>query len=161
MAKLVIGTLDSIEATDAVIEDLEKAGFKRKEIFVTGPPLSAGSGTGTGAGAASGLAPMLKKQGVPSQDAGEFAEAVRRGKALISVRTEKEDRAEKAADIMARHHVGGPLTDRTEAGEIVAPVLEEELKSGKRVRVYTHVTEQPVEEDITLPEAEKEKLEKK
>lgn len=138
------------------------------------PPTGTSAGGGAGAGTASDLAPMLERQGVPRGDARDFADSVRRGKALISVRTEKQNKAEEAAEIMARHHVSGPMFDRektasreaedvsrrTETGErdIVVPVVEEELKVGKRtversrVRVYTEVSERPVEEDVTLHE---------
>ena len=174
MAKLIIGTLDSIEDTDAVIKDLEDAGFERKDIFVTGPPAGRGTGTGAGAATVSDLAPILVHQGVPQDDAREFAGAVQQGKALISCRTGSDKKAELAEEIMARHHAKGPMFERegtemreagmesrrTEVreGEVVIPVVEEALRVGKRtversrVRVYTHVTERPVEEDVDLRE---------
>ena len=49
-------------------------------------------------------------------------------------------------------------TEINRAGETVIPVIEEELEVGKRevqsggVRVYTHVTQTPVEENVTLRE---------
>jgi uncharacterized protein (TIGR02271 family) len=51
-----------------------------------------------------------------------------------------------------------PVQNLNAQGEAVLPVVEEELAVGKRqverggVRVYTHVTEQPVQEQVTLHE---------
>jgi uncharacterized protein (TIGR02271 family) len=67
---------------------------------------------------------------------------------------------------MSRNQGAAPFTDeqamrdrenfRNQQGKIAIPVIEEELQVGKRavrkggVRVYSHVVERPVEENITL-----------
>ncbi len=80
-----------------------------------GPVLAAGplaaalggvAGAGAGAiagGAAGGLIGGLTDMGVTEQQAGFFAEGVRRGGSLVTVRTE-DPRTEVAKDVMNRHH---------------------------------------------------------
>lgn len=72
-----------------------------------GPALAAGplatmlAGAGVGA-AAGGLAGMLLDLGIPDQEAGYYAEGVRRGGTLVVVKT-SEDSANQAAAILSRH----------------------------------------------------------
>jgi uncharacterized protein (TIGR02271 family) len=118
--------------------------------------------------------------GLPAEDIRHYAEGVRRGGLLVTVETD-ESHADRAARILAEHGAVDieeratqwqqpgttpPATARTDtagepmrgAEEAKIPVVEEELKVGKRavkhggVRVYTHVTERPVDEDVTLRE---------
>jgi uncharacterized protein (TIGR02271 family) len=68
---------------------------------------SAGAGAvaGAGIGAASGgLIGGLVGLGIPDEDANFYAEGVRRGGTLLTVRT-SDDLAERAADIMSRYNV--------------------------------------------------------
>lgn len=69
-------------------------------IIAAGPLVAAFAGAGVGA-AAGGLVGALTASGVPEEDAGHFAEGVRRGGTLVSVTTD-DDRAQTAADIMTR-----------------------------------------------------------
>jgi uncharacterized protein (TIGR02271 family) len=148
-------------------------------VIAAGPIAAALTGAGIGA-VAGGLIGGLTSQGVSEEDAGYYAEAVRRGGALVTVRA-SDDVAERAAEIMERHNAhdvenraemwrksgwtgfdptARPLADDEvgQEGEQVLPVVEEELKVGKReverggVRVYTHVSEEPVEQQVTLRE---------
>ncbi|BBA36175.1 uncharacterized protein sS8_4245 [Methylocaldum marinum] len=125
--------------------------------------------------------------GLPAEDIRYYAEGVRRGGLLVTVETD-ESHADRAARILAEHGAVDieeratqwqqpgttpPAAGRTDtaaepmpgapepargAEEAKIPVVEEELKVGKRavkhggVRVYTHVTERPVDEDVTLRE---------
>ena len=80
-----------------------------------GPVLAAGplaaalggvAGAGAGAiagGAAGGLIGGLTDMGVTEQQAGYFAEGVRRGGSLVTVRTD-DPQTERAKDVMNRHH---------------------------------------------------------
>ncbi|WP_133718835.1 DUF2382 domain-containing protein [Methylocaldum gracile] len=119
--------------------------------------------------------------GLPAEDIRYYSEGVRRGGLLVTVETD-ESHADRAAEILEEHGAvnieeragqwqqtgmtqqptmgkAGTTTEpmRT-AEEAKIPVVEEELKVGKRavkrggVRVYTHVMERPVDEDITLRE---------
>lgn len=169
-----------------------------------GPVLAAGpllgfTAAGAGLGAATGgLLNGLVAAGVPQNEAGYYAEGVRRGGTLVTVNTDDRN-AQRASDIMTRagavdidersaswtasgwkgwNEKAQPYTadqldkfrststatntnrtmNQTGQAETVLPVVEEQLKVGKReverggVRVYTRVTEKPVEEQVTLRE---------
>jgi len=175
-------------------------------IVAAGPLVATltGAGVGAAAGAAlGGLVGALTKVGVPEHDAHFYAEAVRRGGALVIVRAE-DDRVDDIADILGEHGAvdvdkrrefllkSGFTTHNPEAEPYTAeqiarereayrahltaagaaagqarvvdettvtvPVVEEELKVGKRlverggVRVFTHVHEVPVQEQVNLRE---------
>jgi uncharacterized protein (TIGR02271 family) len=187
------------------------AGLGAMAIPGVGPILAAGplagALVGAGAGAVTGgVVGGLIDMGVPEEDAGYYAEGIRRGGTLVSVRTD-DDMANEAAAIMNRYN---PVDldsraaswqeagwtgydadadyydtdmiaterdsysdrrtnytmdrdvdmdiDREVDGERVIPVVEEEIRVGKRtvqrggVRVHTDVEEMPVEEDVTLRE---------
>ncbi|MEO5700908.1 MAG: general stress protein [Casimicrobiaceae bacterium] len=70
-------------------------------IIAAGPIVAALTGAGVGA-VAGGLIGGLTDLGVDEKDAEYYAEAVRRGGALVTVRAD-ESRAGNAADIMRRH----------------------------------------------------------
>src|SRR3569833_3188380 len=119
--------------------------------------------------------------GVPREEAGYYAEAVRRGGALVTVRAE-DDMAERVADILQRNDAidiqrqaetwrtrgwtgfdenAQPLNHEDihrERGAVL-PVVEEQLRVGKREverggeRVYSRMTEPPVEQAVPLREA--------
>lgn len=91
-----------------------------------GPVLAAGplaaalggvAGAGAGAitgGVAGGLIGSLTDMGVTEQQAGYFAEGIRRGGTLVTVRTDDDDTTERAKDTMNRHH---PVDINERAGE--------------------------------------------
>jgi uncharacterized protein (TIGR02271 family) len=140
---------------------------------LTGTALGAGVGAATG-----GLIGYLTEAGVPEAEAGYYAEAVRRGSTLVTVQA-SEAEAQRVAQVLeesgARDLEGmaeewrrggwtgfdstaAPAASRERAGEErrTIPVTEERLEVGKRqvpsggVRVYSRVTEQPVEEEVRL-----------
>ena len=148
-------------------------------VIAAGPRGAALTGAGVGA-VAGGLIGALTHAGVPREEAGYYAEAVRRGGALVTVRAE-DDMAERVADILQRNDAidiqrqaetwrtsgwtgfdenAQPLNHEDihrERGAVL-PVVEEQLRVGKReverggVRVYSRMTEQPVEQAVTLRE---------
>jgi len=67
-------------------------------IVAAGPLAATLAGAGVGA-VAGGLIGGLTRVGVPEEEANAYAEAVRRGGALVTVRAE-DDRAEEAAELM-------------------------------------------------------------
>jgi len=79
-------------------------------VLAAGPlatAISAITGAGVGAmagGAAGGLLGALVDLGLPEETAGNYAEGVRRGGTLVTVRTE-DHQAEEARRIMNRHNV--------------------------------------------------------
>src|SRR4029079_9382938 len=70
-------------------------------IIAAGPIVSLLTGAGVGA-VAGGLIGGLTDVGVSESDAEYYAEAVRRGGALVTVRAD-DARAERAADVMRAH----------------------------------------------------------
>jgi uncharacterized protein (TIGR02271 family) len=116
-----------------------------------------------------------------SDDRSYYEEGLRRGGILVSVRAE-ERLIDRVAEIMSEHGAidideraeqwrssgwtpqateetaAGPAAGRTSQGpgDVTLPVIEEQLKVGKReggrrgVRIYRQVTEQPVEETVRL-----------
>ncbi len=157
MAKTVIGLFDDPRQAQHIVQALGDAGFRREDIRTLTRPEEASVGT-------------LSAHGVPEAEAQAYAEAVRRGGALVLVDA-ADDRADRAAAIMER----SPAVDREarmgadaarergragtregETGEVKVPVVEEELQVGTRqvrrggVRLYSRVTERPVEETVRL-----------
>ena len=152
-------------------------------VIAAGPIAAALIGAGAGA-VAGGLIGALTDIGVPEEEAGLYAEGVRRGGALLALRTDEAE-AEGAIDIMERFNPvdidtrsaewrqsgwtgteaaasGAATLGRTHAttgsdeDEVSIPIVEEEVKVGKRavqsgaVRVRSYVTERPVEETVEL-----------
>ncbi len=74
-----------------------------------GPAVGAGAllttlaGAGVGA-AAGGLVGALIGAGIPEEEAHVYAEAVRRGAALVTIQTDTDEEAYRAADILNRHN---------------------------------------------------------
>jgi len=189
-------------------------------IVAAGPLIAALTGAGVGA-VAGGLIGALTDIGVPEEEAGYYAEGVRRGGTLVTINAE-ESMVDQAIDILEDHNAVDveqralswkqsgwtgysstakpytadeitrereryrtttptPSTVSTVAAgaaatstrpippqpnrrdtsvtggkETTLPVIEEEVQVGKRtvsrggVRVYTRVTEKPVEEQVQL-----------
>ncbi len=122
MAKIAIGMFESAAAAEAAVRELTGQGFRPEEVELvtghadpeTGPPVggpledmgteSSGPGVGTGVAGATyhaNLIRVLSNMGVPQHSAEEYAEGVRRGSALVLVKTD-DDRADVAADVLNR-----------------------------------------------------------
>ena len=159
MAKTVIGLFDDRREAQQVVQALVEDGFRREDIHTVTSQEEASVGT-------------LTARGVPETEAQYYAEGLRRGGALIIVEA-ADDRADRAVAIMERYPAvdlegrtaAAPALEReragthkVETGDVNIPVVEEELQVGTRqvrrggVRLYTHVTEQPVEETVRLRE---------
>ena len=157
MAKTVIGLFDDHREAQPIVHALVDDGFRREDIRTLTRQEEASVGT-------------LSAHGVPEAEAQAYAEAVRRGGAVVLVDA-ADDRANRAVAIMER----APAVDRetrtgagaarergragareVETGDVKVPVVEEELHVGTRqvqrggVRLYTRVTERPVEETVRL-----------
>jgi uncharacterized protein (TIGR02271 family) len=157
MAKTVIGLFNDRREAQQVVQALVDDGFRREDIRTLTRQEEASVGT-------------LSAYGVPEAEAQAYAEAVRRGGAVVLVDA-ADDQADRAVAIMERYPAGdlegrtaaGSAREReragtreVEAGDIKVPVVEEELQVGTRqvrrggVRLYTRVTERPVEETVRL-----------
>ena len=111
--------------------------------------------------------------GADENDQDYYGHGVTSGGALLSV-TVPDERVDSTRALLEQYGAsefeGGRATRATSArslgasagtgttGEVAIPVVEEELQVGKRevsrggVRVYSHVTERPVEENVRLRE---------
>jgi len=183
------------DAMDSVYEEMDE---DEVPVAVGAGPASSSAGIGEGIGLGTGVSNRgglfggLYSQSVMGEDAGFYAEGIRRGGAVLTVQTDDEevDRAEailnrygavdidersskwreqgwsgydpnarplsvdRAAEERSRYESSSSTGDK----ETKIPVVEEELQVGKRqvrsggVRVYSHVTEKPVEEKVQLRE---------
>lgn len=108
-------------------------------VIAAGPLAAALTSAGIGA-AAGGLLGALSHLGVPEQDAGFYAEAVRRGGALVSVHTHA-DTFDTALQIFSQH--GAAEVDERISPERDAnsDLLPSQVHPLNRVRVYPR--EQP------------------
>jgi uncharacterized protein (TIGR02271 family) len=121
-------------------------------LVVAGP--LAGALVGAGAGSATGgLVGALVGSGIPEDRAAQYEEGVKNGGIVLGFSPRDEHDA--------TYFESDWNTNRAEAvynGETTIPVVEEELKVGKReverggVRVESRVTETPVEEQVHLRE---------
>jgi uncharacterized protein (TIGR02271 family) len=154
-------------------------------VLAAGPLVAALTGAGVGA-VAGGLIGALTSAGVPEEHARYYEEGIRRGGTLVTVAASDSD-ADEVMDIMNRHNpvdieerasqwretgtattgtaaamttraAATPAQSRNVEGQQSIPVVEEELRVGKRdverggIRVYTRMEERPVEEQVNLRE---------
>ena len=147
-------------------------------VIALGPLATALTGAGIGA-AAGGLIGAMTSMGVPEEDAHHYAGRVKEGDALVMVKT-SDERAQAAAALLEGYGAenvderdGGkdrvsngtaPVATPRKVAETSAsngtsiPVVEEELTVGKRavsrggIRVFSHMTETPVTEQVQLRE---------
>lgn len=134
-------------------------------IIAAGPIASALAGAGVGA-VAGGLIGGLTQMGVPEEEAHYYAEGVKRGGTLVTVHA-RNDEAANCAERLMQSHGAVDIENRAStwkqqgwggrfSEDQVFPVAEEQLAVGKRkvsqgrARVYSHVTETPVEETVQL-----------
>lgn len=157
MTQTIVGLFDDHSDAHRAVEELQSSGFDNGAIQ-----------TITSAeGSASALRDLTATISEP--DVHFYQEGVRRGGTLVTVLAD-ETRASEAARILSRYNMVDVDTRNAEyrsAGanvnlrdyhdqDVVLPVVEEELQVSKRsvergrFRVYTRVTERPVEQQVTL-----------
>jgi hypothetical protein len=83
---VIVGLLKDAHQARGVIRALDDAGFSGDDIDMAG-----------------GLLSQLLARGIPDEDAHAFAEGVRRGGAIVCVRTDDEEEAAEAAELMCAH----------------------------------------------------------
>ena len=102
-----------------------------------------------------GIQGALMRLGVSAADAARCVSGVKGGAVLEAVIVDDSKEA-VTLDVMRRHATNGGRVRPDE--EIVIPVIEEELRIGKRdidaggVRITTHVSALPVEKTVTVRE---------
>jgi uncharacterized protein (TIGR02271 family) len=151
----VIALYEDRKVCRSALDELVEHGFEKERISVVS------NGHDTTGRTEKELMRDLDARNVPRDDAERYIESVRRGRALVLVDT-NDERASEASSILDRHTPVDfePETGRASMGESSQrmDVVEEEVKIGKRpvqrggVRIHTHVTERPVEENIELRE---------
>jgi uncharacterized protein (TIGR02271 family) len=173
MRKTVVGTFDSAAEAEQVAVLLMERGFDRNDIDVRAT--GATKGTTTSSHESTSWWEWLFGE---SEDRSYYSERMNRGGAILAVTTD-EGGAERARRLMAAEGGDVEASEQAEAppaqpiregsaqreqtagrpgSEEVLPVVEERLRIGKRpvasgaVRVYSRVTERPVEERVPLRE---------
>ena len=86
MATVIVGLVGNAHQARGLIRALDDAGFSGEDIDMSG-----------------GLLSELIARGVPDEEAGLYAEGVRRGGAIVCVRTDDEEEAAEAAELMSGH----------------------------------------------------------
>lgn len=172
MAKNVVGLFNTINDAQSAVSELQQAGFDRSTVSLIQR-------------SSSQLTSIFGQLGIPDEDAGIYQDGVQSGGALVVVQQVNDRDANRAAEILDRHNLidisqRGRMTQHStqrtsasaqtsgqastgtqrrgyyEGGEMVIPIVEEELSVGKRevesggVRVETRVEERPVNEQVTL-----------
>ncbi len=181
--RTVVGVFDDDSTAHQAVEQLAAAGFSRDRIEVSsghsyGDDAARGN-TGltgnspsdrSGGGIGGFLSRLFGSDEDNEKDA--YAEAVRRGGTVVCVTTEeaRQDRAVEILDGLGAVDIDQQVAawkqsgytsenaSRSNAGDRSIPVVEEQLRVGKRavqrggVRVYSRVVEAPVEQQINLRE---------
>ena len=177
MAKTIVGTFDNLREAEHAAAKLEESGIERRAIAVIDNSVSQdyeeqSKGKSSG-GFWSWLFGDVESEpghGLAPEDTAYYSEQLGRGAAFVTV-TVADDRAARVSELLERGGAedvraepgvssGSPTQDtrRSVEQERVVPIVEEELKVGKRtverggVRIYSHTTEKPVEEYLRLRE---------
>lgn len=153
-------------------QQLLQAGFDKENIQISDAGETAASGASGGAD--KGFLQGIKDFFLPQEDHHAYSDAVQRGGVLLTVKAPdgQEQRAiqildaSRAVDFDERQQQwrasgspGGPASTKgktTDTGDTRIPIAEERLRVGKRevdrgsVRVRSYVTEEPVQEQVTL-----------
>ena len=186
MAKTIVGLFDEYREAQRAVVELVESGISREDIGVTSRDYQSYEGTersdvshrddeGVGDKISNFFSRLF---GDDDEYASHYSEAVGRGGTVVTVDCESEETADRAEAILNRFggdvdergesyrqgayagtdHAGTGRTDLEAGGEARIPVIEEELRVGKRevegggVRVRTRVVERPVEEAVRLRE---------
>lgn len=172
MSKTVVGLFTSMSNAEEVKQALIAEGYSASVVAnESGAGLAAnGSYSSTGEGIGQKISNFFHGlTGGDDEVHQHYAEGVNAGGALVGV-TCDDDEASEVAALLKQHGArevegrtaGGANTSRAAydatgaAGQTAIPIVEEQLAVGKRevdrggVRVYSHVIEKPVTEDVTL-----------
>lgn len=158
MANAIVTLLDKAGDAEKLVQDLVKGGFDKSRVKTIAQS-SAGS-----------VISSLTTMNVPQESAQFYQEGVKRGGTLVTLDVEDND-IDRAMEIINRYETVDINTRADEfrksgfsdfnldqQGEVALPVVEEELRVGKRaverggVRVFSRVIERPVEETVSLRE---------
>ena len=144
------------EQAQQALSDLQQSGFPPTSIAVVGP----------GASASQQSLSDLQQLGLPATDMQMLSQGLSNGGTVVLVsapaqlagRAEAIFTAHRAGQVDEKTMQAAPAQAAATANGTVIPIIEEELVLGKRqverggVRVYSHLVETPVEENIVLRE---------
>ena len=187
MAKTIVGLFDEYREAQRAVVELVESGIPREDIGITSRDYDTREGSDSYRSDSSrgdeGVGDKIgnffsRLFGDDDEHASRYSEAVGRGGTVVTVDCETDEMADRAEAILNRF--GGDVDERgesyrrgaymanegvetgraglAEGGEARIPVIEEELRVGKRevegggVRVRTRVVERPVEEAVRLRE---------
>jgi uncharacterized protein (TIGR02271 family) len=104
-----------------------------------------------------GLTTAFTSLGIQADTVRGYLAALKEGRVVVAVQA-SDERLGRLHETMNRYRTVDVAPGAQQEGEIVLPVIEEQLQVGKRegqrggVRIYSHVTERPVEETVRLRE---------
>ena len=163
MSRTIVSAFASRPEAERVAQTLENEGIDRRRIRIADTSTRQDyerDGERRSGGFWSWLFGTDETDGAWSSDVDYYTEGMGRGGAILTV--DADDAAAPRVQELLEAHGGRVETGggREEAGqrEQVLPVVEEQLRIGKRavtrggVRIYTRVTERPVEEEVRLRE---------
>src|SRR5215207_1528202 len=186
MSKTIVGLFDEYREAQRAVVELVESGISREDIGITSRDYTSYDETDTrrddsyrdDEGVGDKISNFFSRLfGGDDEYASHYSEAVVRGGTVVTVDCETDEMADRAEAILNRF--GGDVDERGEGyrrdayvgtdnvetnradlaeGEARIPVIEEELRVGKRevegggVRVRTRVVERPVEEAVRLRE---------
>jgi stress response protein YsnF len=160
MSSTIIGIFQDERHAQEAADDLKQEGFSGSDIHISDREHRHHGGF---------VAWMERLFGAesPEDESAEYRRAIDQGRAIVAVDADDEE-IDHAARILQRHgavdidgdqqHTEYTSTRGTQSGSRSIPVVEEDVNVGKRivigggVRVYSHVTETPVEEEVRLRE---------
>jgi len=180
MSKTLVATFRSVSEAQNVQRELLRQGYGAGDVRIVSnsndQDAAASSGyASTSSAQDTGIMGSVKHffsslTGADENDQDYYGQGVTSGGALLSV-TVPDERVESTRALLEQYGASEFERGRTGAartlgasagaaatGDVAIPVVEEELQVGKRevsrggVRVYSHVTERPVEENVRLRE---------
>ncbi len=178
MSKIVVNLFQSATEAERVKQELVRAGYSANNMrVVTNNETSAAaaSGAGTSTTTEGGFGATISNffkslTGGDEADEGHFTEGLQKGGALLSA-TVADGQERQVADLLENYGGqevdGQPVRATSPVGKTASPavseggsvpIVQEEMTVGKRqvqrggVRVYSHLVETPVEQNIQLHE---------
>ena len=164
MPKTIVGLFDDRQKAQQVVQELATAGHPQSSIQCITPNDGMSSGDVT---------TSLMRAGVPTEEVRQISSEIASGDSIVVLKA-SDAAVEGAITILERNgamdvdqrsqstarFAGNETTKLIKADDgsttTAIPVVEEELKVGKRqvvgggVRIYTRMTEQPIEQDVLL-----------
>ena len=175
MSKTVVNLFSSTTEAERVKQELVKAGYSANDMRVMTNNETSAAGANTPAPNEGGFGATISNffkslTGADETDHGHFTEGLQKGGTLLSI-TVADGQEHQVADLLENYggqdvddqpvratSLAGKTASSTESQGGSVPIVQEEMTVGKRqvqrggVRVYSHLVETPVQENIRLHE---------